>query len=466
MNASFTDSLDYHVLPLSAIALSAVQMETAAQQSEAIPHLDQRWSVYLHQLALAGLTQWLEERAAELPMQLDSSSIRDAAVANVVDAVTGIEVNGVQLCLITNGQVDDAAVTVPRAVVDLPNFVPHVYVLIEVLEEQEQVRVAGYLLRSQLTQYQHELSAQSDWTYQLPLSWFDTDVDQLLLQLRLGQIASVAQPTPITVTPADQATLRQRLQQLAADWQTCQVQPWERLTWAEGQVLLQSPELLQWLYPLQAADCGTEVAATDISAATTEAVAVAAPIAQPSPAASLANPVINVATWLCDQLDQVAQEFNWMLMPTLTPALGMRSTVTDPGIDAIATALDQQGLNIPTAARGAYKDLKWGDEGIRLYLITWPISSVAAHAPGDQSSEWTMLVVAGPHPDVNLPDALRVTVRDSAQTLSDQTLEAHREQYLYAQVIGEQAEQFWITVDFMDGTLITLPPLTYVPSGV
>ena len=460
MNASFTDSLDYHVLPLSAIALSAAQLETAAQQSEAIPHLDQRWSVYLHQLALAGLTQWLEERAAELPMQLDSSSIGDATVANVVDVVTGIEVNGVRLCLITSGQIDDAVVTVPRAVVDLPNFTPHVYLLIEVLEEQEQVRVAGYLLRSQLIQHQHELSAQSDWTYQLPLSWFDADVDHLLLQLRLSQVASVAQPTPITVTPAEQAALRQRLQQLAADWQTCQVQPWERLTWAEGQVLLQSPELLQLLYQLQAADCGTEVAATGISTVISTVAT-----AQPSPAANLANPVINVATWLRDQLDQVAQELNWMLMPTLTPALGMRSTATDQGIDAIATALDQQGLNIPTAARGAYKDLKWGNEGIRLYLITWPISPVDADAALDQSSEWTMLVVAGPHPDVHLPDALRVTVRDSAQILSDQTLEAHRVQYLYAQVIGEQAEQFWVTVDFMDGTLITLPPLTYVPGA-
>lgn len=457
MNASFTDSLDYHVLPLSAIALSAAQLETAAQQSEAIPHLDQRWSVYLHHLALVGLTQWLEERAAELPMRLDSSSIGDAAVANVVDAVTGIEVNGVRLCLITSGQIDDAVVTVPRAVVDLPDFTPHVYVLIEVLEEQEQVRVAGYLLRSQLTQHQPELSAQSDWTYQLPLAWFNADVDHLLLQLRLGQVASVAQPAPITVTPADRAALRQRLQQLAADWQTCQVQPWERLTWAEGQVLLQSPELLQLLYQLQAADCGTEVAATRIPTA--------ASIAQQSPAASLVNPVINVATWLRDQLDQVAQELNWMLMPTLTPALGMRSTATEQGIDAIATALDQQGLNIPTAARGAYKDLKWGNEGIRLYLITWPISVTDVDAPVDESLEWTMLVVAGPHPDVSLPDVLRVTVRDSTQTLSDQTLEAHREQYLYAQVIGEQAEQFWITVDFMDGTLITLPPLTYVPGG-
>ncbi|MGP1385755.1 MAG: DUF1822 family protein [Thainema sp.] len=461
MNASFTDSLDYHLLPLSAIALSAEQFATAAQQCEAIPHLDQRWSVYLHQLALAGLTQWLEERAAELPMQLEPASAWNPAVVNVVDAVSGIEVNGVRLCVITNGQIDDAVVTVPRAVVDLPNFAPHAYVLVEVLEEQEQVRVAGYLLRSQLMQHQSELSAQPDWTYPLPLNWFDADVDHFLLQLRLGQLAKLPLPAPITVASADQAALRQRLQQLAADWQTQTIQPWDRLTWAEGQVLLQSPELLQLLYQCQSIEAAaTATAATHTATTATTAVAVAEPIANQLPAASLANPVINVANWLRDRLDQVSQEFNWLLMPTLTPALGMRSTATDQGIDAIATALDQQGLNIPDAARGAYKDLKWGREGIRLYLITWPVS------PSDETTltEWTMLVVAGPHPDVSLPETLRVMVRDNVQTLSDQTLEANREQYLYAQVIGEQAEQFWVTVDFMDGTLITLPPLTYLPN--
>ncbi len=461
MNASFTDSLDYHVLPLSAIALSAEQLEAAAQQSEAIPNLDQRWSVYLHRLALTGLSHWLEERAAELPMQLDYGSMRDAAVANVVDAVTGLEVNGVRLCVITNGQIDDAVVSVPCAVVDLPDFTPHVYVLVEVLEEQEQVRVAGYVLRSQLVQHQSELTAQPDWSYQLPLTWFDTDVDHLLLQLRLGQIAPAPQPVLATVTPTDQAALRQRLQQFTADWQTCRVQPWERLSWAEGQVLLRSPALLQLLYQLQSTDCSMAATGTVAQTATPAVIAVADPIAHQSPADRLANPVINVATWLRDQLDQISQELNWMLMPTLTPALGMRSAVTDSGIDAIASALDQQGLNIPTAARGAYKDLKWGREGIRLYLITWPLSTLNV----TESSEWTMLVVAGPHPDVSLPDVLRVTVRDNAQTLSDQTLEARREQYLYAQVIGEQAEQFWVTVDFMDGTLITLPPLTYLPNA-
>lgn len=471
MNASFTDSLDYDVLPLSAIALSAEQLETAAQQSEAISHLDQRWSVYLHQLALAGLTQWLEERAADLP--LPHAPTWNAAFANVVDAITGIEVNGVRLCLITNGQIADEVVTLPRAVVDLPNLMPHVYLLVEVLEEQEHVRVAGYLLRSQLLQQQETLSAQPDWNYQLPLAWFDDDVDQLLLQLRLGQLANLpaaAMPTPAAVTPTDQVAVRQHLQQLATDWQTHTVQPWERLSWSEGQILLQSPELLQLLYQLQSASDASEsadVAATHTAAdaiVTTETVTtetVTAETASQPLAARLANPVINVANWLRDQLDQVSQEFNWMLMPTLTPALGMRSTATDQGIDAIATALDQQGLIIPTAARGAFKDLKWGHEGIRLYLITWPLGASSA----TELLEWTMLVVAGPHPDVSLPNTLRVTVRDNVQTLSDQTLEAAQDQYLYAQVIGEQAEQFWVTVDFMDGTLITLPPLTYLPNA-
>lgn len=463
----FTD-LDYQADPIDAIALSDDQLAAAAQHSQTIPQLEQQWSVYLHHLALQGLIQWLEERAPELGRQFDQASIHHSPMANLLSAVCHVQVNGLQLCLLTAGQILDDWISVPRAAVDLPELMPQLYVLLEVIEEQGQVRVAGHLTRSHLeSQRQAQtLSAAADWTYDLPFHWFNTDPDALLLHLRCGVDATTASiPSPEPLPQAAIASMQQRLQQLQDVLQNPATAPWEVLSWEVGAIILQSAALMQQVYDIQTASVSATVPTPNQQEAPQSADD---STAQPN----MGQQVMNVAYWLRDQLDDVAQELSWVLMPNLNLAADSMRSLKAPEtnemrssavaeLGEIATQLQQQGLPIPNAARAAYRDLKWAGSGVRLYVVTWPLTPLTVSDP----PEWSLLVIASPHPDLALPPGLRLIIRDDSSVLSDHSLTS-AQQSLYAQVIGSQSEPFWITVDLTHGATVTLPPLTYAPDQI
>jgi hypothetical protein len=119
-----------------------------------------------------------------------------------------LQVGKFKLCLLTNNSLSDDEIVVPRAVVDLPEYIAHFYVLIEVLEEQETAIVSGFLSYQQLMEKQTaaNLQPETDWTYQIPVSWFAQAPDYLLLNLRC------LEPNAITLP----VTKNQRMQTLVS----------------------------------------------------------------------------------------------------------------------------------------------------------------------------------------------------------------------------------------------------------
>lgn len=194
--------------------------------------------------------------------------------------------------------------------------------------------------------------------------------------------------------------------------------PWELLTVEEGKLLLSNSELINWVYQ-----------------ATTP---------------SFVQPIINVGLWLRNQIDTVAQELGWMLMPA--PALSSQMRDLQEGFDKIRVGLEAQGVHIPATARGAYRNLDSESGCLRLYAIMWVLSAT------EENSEWMLLVALGGQPNMQMPRNVKLEVRDERESLFAQSLENTSQAILYAQVIGNCDERFWVTVTANDTAIFEIPP--------
>lgn len=164
--------------------------------------------------------------------------------------------------------------------------------------------------------------------------------------------------------------------------------------------------------------------------------------------------VINLGLWLNDRLDQVAQEFAWILLPPPVPSFAfrpLRSPIEE--FNHVLGELTQQGrINAPPQARGGYRDFQWEDASLRLYALTWKISD----------EDWSLLFVLGAQPGTTLPIGARLQVRDEHQILAEPVLRDRTQDYLFAQVIGTGTENFWASISFNSGAVLTLPPFTLI----
>ncbi len=171
----------------------------------------------------------------------------------------------------------------------------------------------------------------------------------------------------------------------------------------------------------------------------------------------LSQPVLNVGNWLRNQLDKIAEELSWTLLPPLSYSSAFRDFRSPKELfsDAATELRNQAQLVIPFEARTAYQDLVWGEISIRLYATIWQLDT---HI---NSPEWTLLLLLTAQPSSNLPIGTQLQVRDELQVLEDPVLTDATQSYIYAQVIGAYNEQFYVTINFRNQTAITLPPFTF-----
>ncbi|HEY9619955.1 MAG TPA: DUF1822 family protein [Crinalium sp.] len=409
MTYSSVDSnllFDSESLPIQSISLSAAQIERAIQLSQLATDEAAQWQTYLNTLGLLGFQDWLSERAPDL-------SIPFPIAAQLSGTTYTLEVGAFKLCLIVMGNLSDTVVSVPVEAIASSTQAAHLYVILEVQEEQEQMSVKACLRADRLTQQQqtHPLQPDSDGTYSLPLDWFESEPDNLLLYLRCLEPGTL----PLGITASTPQTT---------------VQP--------------TPELSSTASPSPASS----------------------PSPLPSPSSqSPTTSLINAALWLRDQLDTVAQELSWVLLPPPV-ASAMRSaptasadTTTDR-FEQMVRELNRAGLDLPPHARGAFRDLQWGSITVRLYAIIWALPLA------DDQPEWTLLTVIGTPSGDRVPTGTRLQIQDQDQVLVERTATSTtQDAYLYGRVIGTWSEQFWVTVDMANGATITLPAFSFDPEA-
>ncbi|NJN23153.1 MAG: DUF1822 family protein [Acaryochloridaceae cyanobacterium RL_2_7] len=101
-------------IPLEAIALSQRHFSQARQWSQLGYGEPQQWQIYRNGLLLLGLVDWLTEHGVT-NVNIGLNSLRQAAPANLLNAVTGIKIGPYQVVLCES---DNASVlTLPRLLI-------------------------------------------------------------------------------------------------------------------------------------------------------------------------------------------------------------------------------------------------------------------------------------------------------------------------------------------------------------
>ncbi|MEL6441629.1 MAG: DUF1822 family protein [Cyanobacteria bacterium J06621_8] len=442
--------LDFEAFTDTGIELSSEQIEQAIALSDrCLINPERQWQAYLNALALFGFETWLEERDSSLSLDRTNASIRQPSYANYINGVFNLTVGEYKLCLLTNGVAIDDYISIDRALIDLSEYAVHFYILVKVIEEQAEVQVEGVIsYHEMLAQQQaHNLAADEDWTYEIPLGWFNLQPDDLLLSLRCLEPDTIAVPAGVTAADNIYDEIESLLPQLSSGMVALP----QILTWSQGATILSNPDLVNWLYELQTTQPSLKDSLATLSDRLSNQIAEATQAA------------INVKSWLSNELDQLAQSLAWTLLPTpeLAPS-GMRelaviqSETPVEEFAALVTQLRTSGEEIPLDARGAFQDFTLGSNGLRLFAVTWMMSSA------ESIPEWSLLIILGAQPANNLPQGLQLELKQEDTTLDQKiATEARANSYLYTQVIGELEESFTVTVSLSDDTAFTFPKFIF-----
>lgn len=440
-NENTLDCWEFEELPTDAIILSSQDINQAVEISRQISNEWKQWHIYRNSLAFFAFKQWLEERGDSLTINQSGLTVLQPQFASVINAGCNLQIGEFKVCLIAVGSLTDELIALPKPAVDIPEFIPHFYVLVEVLVEQAITLVSGFISYKQLLEYRENSNIQpeSDWNYQIPLSWFDNNPNRLLLYLRCLSPEAIALPSlPNRVlTSAIQNELIALLPQLSGENREL----WEVLTWEQAVIVFTTPELINWVYKAQLNPEKTPEEAENERIALSDLLKL------------LTQPALNVGYWLRNQLDEFAQELSWVLLTSLTPTSALRSAAGE--FAAIVRQLYRQGLEIPPHARVAYQDLILPGIPLRLYAVTWDLVS------GDKY-EWTLLVILGTINFRSIPLNLKLRVSDKTGILVNKGREQNSvSTYLFARVVGDIYEKFLVSVSLSEGAEVTLPPFMF-----
>ena len=441
--------LDFESLTVAGITLTSEQIDRAVALSNPILNPQQQWQTYLNALALFGFTDWLQDRDSAIEANTTNCSVTQPQYANYIDGVFNLNVGEFKVCLLTNGAAIDELVTFPRAILDLPEYAAHFYVLVNVTEERGEIAIDSFLRYDEIIDRMqtNNLTPNADWTYDIPLAWFNSESDDLLLNLRCLNPQAITLPEISTAISLNINELEALIPQL----QTGLTPLPEMLTWSQGAQLLANPDLLAWLYELQTANFSPQAAIAALRNRLSSTVE------------SVTQSVINVKSWLSNELDEIAQNLAWTLLPApaFAPAALRDIQVVNrespaEELTAILTQLRDSGEEIPNDASGAYHDFNLATYGLRLFAVIWEIEETA-NVP-----EWNLSIFLGAQPNSYLPQGLKLELRQDNTVLDERIAATDTEDtYLYARVIGELDEQFTVSIILPNGDSITLPKFVY-----
>lgn len=399
---------EFEVIAEDAVQLKPEDVEQAMRQSQVSPQEADQWQTYLNTLAQIGFQRWLESRASDVLLEQTQPSLPQLLM-DAIPANGYWLANQFKLCLIAIEGQPDEVVHLSRAAIDLPDFTAQFYVLIRIYEEQAQAIVHSFVSYDQLVAHRLSLAPQN-WTYSIPLTWFNPDINRLLLYLRCADPAALLLPTAVSSAIALTNMPPELLNLVSQGQGTADKHP---------------SDLLQLL----------------------------------------TQPVMNLAPWLDGQMDRIAQKFSWVLLPPLASGSPLRSgfgfvtQASKSGIEAILTQLERKGLQLPPEARVAYRCFKVGTIAVQLYLVTGVFRDA-------EPWEWSVLVILCPQSGSKLPDGTTLRLSDVNEVLVQQSLDQEKgDHYLFAQVSGTCQETFLVRVMVPGGASVTLPPLGFQLEG-
>lgn len=411
--AQFLESAQF--LELNNILLDSEQIDWAINLSQQVTSQAEQWQTYLSVLALFGLQAWLQKRAPDLLFNSDWLSdsalqVSPSQAARLSQCVSYLKVGEYKLFLLPTDCLNDPTVAVPKTLIAAKNTVKTIS------------RNTAKITHSD---------------FDVPDFYVLVEVLEEVAQVRVYGYLSQADAASTTLVQQDTDTVLLPISQFK-----------------------QKPDdlLLHLHVPKTVPASETEkasAAAHILAAAYTSTKAA-------SPVHSFAEiPAINAGLWLNNQLDHVAKELSWMLLPPLNLTGAMmgglshsRSPVEDLNA-VVAKLIGDHALVISAEARSAYHNLQLETAALRLYALTW--------IP-NRYTEWSLLLVLGAQPGTHLPQGIQLQVEDGTQLLATETLV--QDPYLYVQVVGAWNEAFYVTITLPNGAALSLPPFVFQPNGV
>ncbi len=186
LNANTVELLDAAIAWAAQLAQTAAGLRTQPNaQADAQPNTQQtrEWEAFLKALAIAGFEQWLGEGAK--PLAITHTALATDALGRTIDLTVG----DYRLCLVAMGSLSDdrVEISLEGAAESLENAIAHLYVIVEVQEEVNQVCILAGLRRDQLLRRVGRESLQqarsSEEPLTVPVSYFDVGPEQILLYL-------------------------------------------------------------------------------------------------------------------------------------------------------------------------------------------------------------------------------------------------------------------------------------------
>ncbi|MGD2182023.1 DUF1822 family protein [Lusitaniella coriacea] len=450
-NITMNEFLEF-TTPSETLELETEQIDRALQFSQAAKNPQRQWSLYIQSLVLSSFEEWVKKRQPDLKLKTDNCSLSNPIHANFLDTICNLQVGDFKVCLIPTTSLSDSEISIPRAVLDLPEFAAHFYIVIGIDEELEMAAIRGFLSRDRAIQERDRTQPQLDWNYSIDIARFENNFNDLLLYLQCLDVEAIPLPDPIRANNLTQ--LKNQLESLLPQIQNQSL--WQVLSWEQGVAVLTHPELLDWIYRVQT---GTILSPSQhisdflkiITQQATNASRWIQEFAQELTWEVINQPVLTPIMSVA-QTKEFVQEWTWQIFSPPVPSPIRSVTETKEASDIFSEIQQNHNLKIPPDAGYAYQDLAF-ENGMRLYGVTWSI-------PDEES--WSLLLVLGAIPGQALPSKIQWRISDQTGILIEESLQSGNEnEYLFAKLVGTYEEKFLLTLISATGEELTLPPLEF-----
>ncbi|MEM7717058.1 MAG: DUF1822 family protein [Cyanobacteria bacterium P01_A01_bin.68] len=158
--------------------LEAEHYEKAGNINQNIDDENNQWKTYLNNLAYLGFEEWLQRQLPDMRIQPKGVNLK---------------VDKFKVQLITVDNLIDDFVPIPHSNINSPYLAAHFYILVEVLEEMEHLRIHGLIRHDELSKLRDNIQNNTN-DYQIPLSCFDNQINNLLHYTRFLEVNAIPIP--------------------------------------------------------------------------------------------------------------------------------------------------------------------------------------------------------------------------------------------------------------------------------
>ncbi len=427
MNSNFNHLLTDFTNSSTMIELQAQWLDRALTISENLHNASRQFNLYLQALALFSFESWIHIREPNLAINIANSSVFKPELANIIDVVYNLQVGDFKVCLIPTIDYSDLEITIPRYVIDIPEFVAHFYVIVEIDEELELGFIRGFIDYNRLIVNKSNYPLDIDWNYAFYSSLFESKAEKLLVNLQCLKPNSITLPNIDREQENKLINSQTTLQKILPEVKTKPL--WKKLTWEQAVITVTNADLRNWLYQsLTNNNPSFNLYLRDLFKILTQQT-------------------INLREWIQNQIDELEQELTWQMLPAPAISSNFRGINIDNPAASLNNILTQIGnvtdINIPSNAGRAYQEFV-GETPVRLYTVTWLVS--------ETEKTWSLLLILGGTPNSIPPYGVKLRISDRNNILQEQELTSDLGvAYLCTKLEATAEEKLLVTITPPDG---------------